>query len=51
MRGGSRVSCLWERDVHIQPPRLAARERGKVLHYRVAVPFVAVAAASISAEA
>ena len=28
--------------------RLAARVRGKVLHYGVAVPFIAVAAASIS---
>ena len=29
-------------------PRLAARVRGKVLHYGMAVPFIAVAAASIS---
>ena len=29
-------------------PRLAARVRGKVLHYGVAVPFIAVAAACIS---
>ena len=29
-------------------PRLAARVRGKVLHYGVAVPSLAVAAASIS---
>ena len=29
-------------------PRLAARVRGKVLHSGVAVPFIAVAAASIS---
>ena len=30
-------------------PRLAARVRGKALHYGVAVPFIAVAAASLSA--
>ena len=29
-------------------PRLAARVRGRVLHYGVAVPFIAVAAASLS---
>ena len=29
-------------------PRLAARVRGKVLHYGMAVPFIAVAAASLS---
>ena len=29
-------------------PQLAARVRGKVLHYGVAVPFIAVAAASLS---
>ena len=29
-------------------PRLAARVRGEVLHYWVAVPLVAVAAASLS---
>ena len=28
-------------------PRLAARVRGKVLHYRVVVPFIVVAAVSI----
>ena len=35
------------RAIHTTP-RLAARVRGKVLHYGVAVPFIAVAAASIS---
>ena len=47
-RESMRACCAELRDAAGTTPRLLARGRGKTIHYGCAIPFVAVAAASLS---